>query len=208
MNLFTYIYSVAIAWCVVCAGVVHAGGPDPAPEVWGSQIEHYLNTLKTFKADFTQAAAGQALAQEGVFYVQRPHKFLWHYTSPDEQKIIATGTHLFYVDDNGQATQLSQNNGLAAFLTQPKISLTGESTTLERVDKDGDMLKAYLTVTAEDAPVQDLTLYFARTPKLQLTGIATTDQLGVQTYVQFTNVQENIALDKQLFTYDHPFLSF
>lgn len=206
--MFKYIYSVATALCVMWGGMVHAGGLEPEAEVWYTNIENYLNTLTTFKADFTQVAEGQAMVQEGVFYVQRPNQFLWHYTSPDEQKIIATGTHLFYVDDNAQATQLPQNNGLAAFLTQPTITLTGESTALERVDRNGDMLKAYLTVTVEDAPVQDLTLYFDLKPTMQLTGIATTDQLGVQTTVQFANIHENIPLDKQLFTYDHPFVSF
>ena len=89
-------------------------------------FEDYFNTLTTFEADFVQWDGAAQLEQRGTFSLERPKKFNWTYVGSQPQRVISTGSRLFYIDDvGGQITQIPLNVGLAAVLTQERLNLMG-----------------------------------------------------------------------------------
>lgn len=169
------------------------------------KVENYLNTITTYKAKFEQYIAGGSPAN-GTFYMNRPRKFLWQYESPSPQKLVSTGAHLYFVDDESdQVTQLPLNRGPAAILTQKNIKLNGEHSKVTSVKNlDGVVeIELALQETEDNEAVPSLKMTFSTKP-MQLRQIVTTDQLGNTTYVTLFDIQEGTQLARNLFEYIPP----
>ncbi|WP_373020346.1 outer membrane lipoprotein carrier protein LolA [Thiomicrorhabdus sp.] len=69
-----------------------------------SELQDYVNQLKTFSADFDQIQPDEERfttnASSGYFKLQRPGKLVWHYLKPEPQKIVADGINLWVQDDD------------------------------------------------------------------------------------------------------------
>lgn len=178
-----------------------AEGVDEA----AARVEQYLNDIRSMEASFSQYAAGEAYVAEGAFYYQQPGKFLWQYVTPDPQKLVSTGSQLFYQDEaTGQVTQLPLSFGLGQLLTQDKLGLHHAGLTTA----DWVLGPDYYEVTVklldeEDTPMNQVRLVFDKQP-VQLRQIITTDQLGVRTMVALSDVSHNVELDTALFEFTPP----
>lgn len=83
-----------------------------------SDLQTFLNTLQSLKADFTQEVfdARQDLQQrtEGQVIVQRPGRFRWDYNLPYQQHIVADGEKVWLYDvDLEQITIKPQDSAMA-----------------------------------------------------------------------------------------------
>ncbi len=96
----------------------------------GKAVEDLFNAVTTMRATFTQHTAGEKFSSHGDFYWQKPGKFLWQYETPVRQKIVSTGTAVFYVDQStgkdGQVTQLPFNAGLGRLFNARTLNLSKE----------------------------------------------------------------------------------
>lgn len=78
--------------------------------LWGSvalaqsELQSYVNQLKTFTATFEQIQPDEERFQlnqsSGYFQLQRPGKLVWHYEKPESQKIVVDGVNLWVQDDD------------------------------------------------------------------------------------------------------------
>ena len=66
------------------------------------QLTEFTETLKSFSADFTQvvydADSNPVQQSPGDVLLKRPGRFIWNYTSPSPQKIIADGDSVWLYD--------------------------------------------------------------------------------------------------------------
>lgn len=68
----------------------------------GTELQKYVNNLKTYEAKFVQTQPDDTLftlnTSTGYFKLDRPGKLLWQYYSPEEQKIVVDGPNLWVYD--------------------------------------------------------------------------------------------------------------
>ena len=187
--------------------VVQLGSPGLSATT--RQVEDYFNDLNSLQADFTQSVTGEKVDSKGVFSLQRPGKFLWQYMTPVKQRIISTGSAVYYHDqERNQVTQLPMNAGVARLFNAKRLNLSQQGLRAVRVQSNSTMLAVEFAVdkkiaTGDNTGLTDLRLTFAKLPgnNLQLRQIDAVDTLSVTTRVAFANVKENIPLAKSLFAF-------
>lgn len=205
------VLAMAVVWMLTTQpAFAETNAADSAATVFNPQqalreVEAYLNNISTFKAEFTQFADGEEAA--GTFYMQRPRKFLWHYTAPTPQRLVSTGSQVFYYDEESkQVTQIPLNSGPAAILTRPQISLNSDDSTVSNIYSEDNNVVVTLELTNHElaSSVPQMQLVFATAPKLHLSQIITTDQLGVKTFVTLHHIEEGVQLSQNLFKFVPP----
>ena len=98
-----------MALCLfLCTARATAANEEPIPRAV-QRLQHFLNSLKTLKADFIQKAAvskeGIPTESYGHFTTARPNRFRWDYHKPVEQTLVSNGqTIWFYESDLEQVT--------------------------------------------------------------------------------------------------------
>src|SRR6185503_19003086 len=91
-----------------------------------SQVETYLNSLKTIEADFVQMDQ-TGTPSAGKFYLQRPGKFRWEYLKGQQILIISNGSQIVYYDKKlNEVTYIPGDAGVAGFLAQNNIKFSGD----------------------------------------------------------------------------------
>ena len=97
------------------------------------RIEHYLNSINTLVADFTQVAPDGSIAS-GKFYLKRPGKMRWQYEPPTPVLIIANNGSLVYYDyELKQVTHLPIDSSLASILARKHIRLDDPDLVIEEL---------------------------------------------------------------------------
>ncbi len=167
-----------------------------------SDIENYLNGLKTLEADFTQTTSDGSIVG-GKFYLNRPGKLRFEYDQNIGDYIVADGLFIHYWDH-----QLKEHNNapigmtLADFLLTKNLKLSGE-VTVERFDtlQNGN-LRLILTKT-EEPSAGKLALLFQKDP-LQLKKWRIEDATGAIIEVALNNIKTDHKLSPQLFVFKPP----
>lgn len=176
-------------------------------------VENYFNGLTTLKAEFAQRSTGEAFVQEGTFYLKKPRQFVWQYETPNRQRVIGTGTAVYYQDQssgpNGQVTQLPNNGGMSFLFGGKKVSLAEQGLKVtEVVSNNREVRVSMVTDTKrrdDMGGVERVNLGFARKGgTLELALLEAVDITGVLTKLQLANVQRGVVLDKNLFAFVPP----
>ncbi len=181
---------------------------DPAAASPASQVEHYLEGLKTWSADFRQTiddGNGKILrSASGHLYLERPGKFRWDYTEPSKQLIIADGKKLWFYDkDLAQANVRDLDATLAS---SPAVLLAG-----------GASVSSQFTISA--LPPSDGFEWFQLLPKHptsdflairiafahgELVRMWLADKLNQVTRLSFSDPKRNGTLAPDLFVFTPP----
>ena len=189
--------------------------PQPGLSGVSKQVEDYFNDLSTYQANFTQTVTGEKTPSQGVFSLQRPGRFLWQYNTPSQQKLISTGSAVYFVDDRGTVTQLPLDAGMARLFNAKTLNLSKQGLRATRVQSNSTLLVVEFAVdkkiaTADQTGLVSLRLVFDKLGggRLRLKQIDAVDTLSVTTRVEFTNIQENSSLPGKMFqftpgVYDH-----
>jgi outer membrane lipoprotein-sorting protein len=164
------------------------------------RIAHYLTSLTTITADFTQVAPDGSLTG-GKFYLKRPGKMRWQYDPPTPILMLANGYQLIFYDyDLDQLSYIPIDSTLASFLARETIDLNDSTVKLEDFQKTAGVVR--LTLSQAGKPeAGKITLEFADTP-LQLRNMIVVDAQGQTTTVALNNAQYGQKLDNKLFTFD------
>lgn len=172
------------------------------------RVEDYFNDISSLQADFTQTVTGERQASTGTFYWRKPGKFLWLYKAPTAQKIVSTGSAIYFVDDRQQATQLPMDAGVARLFNAKKLNLSQQGLRATDTKETARMLSVTFAVekkiaASENSGLAKLTLTFTKLAggKLYLSQIDAVDTLSTTTRVEFRNVEENVTLVNKLFEY-------
>lgn len=173
------------------------------------EVEAYLNSLTSFAARFEQNLAGGMQPSSGMFYFKRPSRFLWQYETPDHVKLVSGGGLIYFYDESNNQVNQVPREGIADFLTRPKIQLLDGPFKVARLQDVGGLL--HVGIQLKDQSVKNsvgeigntLTLTFLQNP-LQLRQITTTNQFDQPVDVLFYSIQENIPLDNKIFDFTPP----
>lgn len=170
-----------------------------------AEVEAALNALTTVRAEFTQTIPGQTTAV-GQFYLQRPGRFLWRYGFPHRERILSTGTRLYYFEDEaGQVTELPRQHPMMALLGAATIDLKKAGFTLVEATRKADVLHVTMTLPDPDQG-QNTKVVLALAGPLagqpaRLQSLTTYNQLGQPVRVEFSAWQAGVKLDKALFAF-------
>ncbi len=172
------------------------------------RVEDYFNTISSLQADFTQTVTGEREASTGTFYWRKPGKFLWLYKTPTAQKIVSTGSAIYFVDDRQQATQLPMDAGVARLFNAKKLNLSQQGLRATDTKENSRAFSVTFAVdkkiaTGDNTGLAKLTLTFAKLAggRMYLAQIDAVDTLSTTTRVEFRNVDENVTLVNKLFDY-------
>lgn len=169
-----------------------------------------LQGVKTLKANFTQQTFdGRGKKTQNAYgrmALERPGKFRWEITKPIPQLIIANRNTLWVYDpDLEQVTirNLNYTTGEA-----PALLLSHDNASLEEgfkvttlPSKQADMQWFSLSPKKSDNMFERIEIGFSNK---QLKQMRLRDHLGNDTNIQFSNNQNNIALNASLFTFKAP----
>lgn len=176
---------------------------------WAEEnLDDFLNTLKTFYAEFEQkqfSEGGNLLeTAHGEVYIQRPGKFRWDYQQPYDQLIIADGKKVWIYDHDLEQVTIKQIND--ALGKTPALLLSSDSkvtdnfmvTTLHPQEnvtrftlkpKDTQAQFDSLRINLQSSALQSLELI---------------DNLGQTTFITFKKVNLNQVFKPDLFVFKPP----
>lgn len=171
-------------------------------------LRAFLAETVTLEADFSQVLiegdSERTRVSEGRFYLHRPQRFRWDYTSPAPQLVVADGEHLWLYDpDLEQVTVRRLDEGLSS---TPAMLLSGEGS----LDDSFDVGAAYgedgidwveLAPRGEATDFSGLRVGFRDG---ELASMELIDALGQVTVINFEGLQVNEPLDPDLFVFVPP----
>ncbi len=140
------------------------------------------NDIKTFSADFKQTVTddkNQKLEYNGHVWSQRPQNALWHYTSPINKKVYIAGQDVIIIE--------------------PDL----EQAIIKKIDKDID-----LNAILSQAKKVDMHTYEAefdgkhftlKENEGKISSISYKDSFDNLIDIEFTNQQQDEAIDEQVF---------
>jgi outer membrane lipoprotein-sorting protein len=143
--------------------------------------------------------------------INRPGgQFLWQYATPVKQKVVGTGTAVYYVDQSarggdGQVTQLPLDAGLGRLLRGAPLSLAKVGLQVNKVSDVAGLRVIGLRSTQarqDQQGLRSMRMTFNTTGKAPvLVNFAATDTLGVTTQISLSGHQPGVALAKSLFAF-------
>jgi outer membrane lipoprotein carrier protein len=172
-----------------------------------ARVEALLNGTQALSATFTQevhdANGSVTQSSAGTFWLQKPGRFRWDYTTP-KQAIVSDGTRLWFYDaDLEQVTVRRQRD----VLTQaPAMLLAGKGRVADGFEAESLPPSAglewlRLTPRAGAGDFRELQLGFAGR---DLRELALLDRLGQRTVIHFSALQRNPVLPAGTFRFQPP----
>lgn len=164
-----------------------------------------LNALKTYKAQFKQLVVdGQGeLLQESIGYLvlKQPNLMLWNVIEPDENRLIADGETLWYVDPFvEQVTAVHQAQSVA---NNPVVLLTDpENDSWQDFDIRYINNEYVIEAIKPESHIARLVLNFDETGTLS--GLRFTDRQEQKSELVFSDIQQNLAVSSDMFIFSLP----
>ena len=162
-----------------------------------SQLESYLNNLKTLQAHFKQWDPNGTLTT-GTLYLKRPGQIRMNYNSPSKLVILADGETLFFADRaTGDLSYSPIHQSPAAFFLEANINFQ-QKFKVEEFSVDGDRVK--LTIRRKgDNDIGALSLVFQRSPTLKLIQWIIIDPQDKKTIINLEGIQSGHRINPVLF---------
>jgi outer membrane lipoprotein-sorting protein len=183
------------------AGCVAAPPAAPGDVAALDQVQHYLDGLQRFKAQFTQT--GTDGAAEGYVWLDRPGRLRVAYVRPAPKLLLVNHGRLLLVDQlTGATTNMPVSRTPLDILLAPRIALAGGALRVTAVQQQDDALQ--VSVVKAAAPGQGLlTLQFARAP-LRLVGVVVQDASGRSNTLALSPLDRGADFSEGLFRYQGP----
>lgn len=204
MNTLTWFFIGAVLLATTAAPGQHAAAIEA--ESLLQRIQERYDSTKDFTADFEQETEYRTLNRtirgKGKVYFSKPGKMLWVYDEPDEQFVLADGTHLYFyqpvekqIIKTALGTAFRSDLPLSFLLGLGQIrsdfrpgtvSQSGEDIQIELYPKQTEtgLERLQLTVTHEN--------YDVKRARLE-------DAAGNQWIIHFQNVDRSIELQPSVF---------
>ncbi len=172
------------------------------------KLNHFVQTVATFQADFTQTVFdpnGQVMEEaNGTFALDRPGRFRWDYQDPYPQQIVADGQRIWFYDVDLE--QVTVNSQLEALADTPATLLSGvtkpeDKYLLTDIPSDDGMLWVDLVPKELESSFQKIMVAFDEKGLRQM---IMKDSFDQQTRLVFNNVVENPKLADDLFVFTPP----
>jgi outer membrane lipoprotein carrier protein len=173
-----------------------------------SQLDSFIMDVETFQADFEQTlydADSEPLQTSlGTIKLKRPGRFVWSYTQPDDQQIIADGERIWLYDkDLEQVTVNAINDRIAGtpLVLLMRSAPLDDSFDIQALGEADGINWVELTPKAETS---DFELVFIGLNEAGLAAMELRDNFGQATQIRFSNFESGIELDDSLFMFVVP----
>lgn len=211
------LYAIATALAIAFGANTGYAAPSANTRA-AAEIEQYFNSMTTLEAAFTQTQSDKVgQPQKGTFKANRSKgQFVWQYITPVRQKVVGTGTAVYYVDQSaragdGQVTQLPLDAGMGRLLRGGKLSLSAMKLQVASVKQNGALKTVMLTPTVGAGSVAnqglkslEITLKTAPKTAPTLAAFSATDALGVTMRISLTEVKAGGVIPASTFAYTPP----
>ena len=172
------------------------------------QLDRFIKDVETFQADFEQtlyAADSDPLQTSfGSIKLKRPGRFVWSYTQPDVQQIIADGKRIWFYDkDLEQVTVNTIDERVAG---TPLVLLMRSAPLDDAFDIKalGEADGISWVELSPKADTSDFELVFIGFNEAGLAAMELRDNFGQATQIRFSNFESGITLDDSLFKFTVP----
>lgn len=168
-----------------------------------ANLKLILERFDNFQASFTQKITdinGEELqSANGELLLVKPQKLRWEVIHPEESLLIADGQTVYNIDPFLEQVTLLEQDELTK--NNPLMLLT----TNDKNEWDQvvvDFIEEYYVLTSidDDAIIVSVKLKFDE--NLTLTELISIDRQQQVNTISFSNMKQNIALDKDVFTYE------
>lgn len=181
----------------------------PAADGVGSgPLDRFLEETRTLRAEFSQELldGGGNLVEtaSGTFSLKRPNRFLWRYSEPFEQQVVADSENLWIHDVELEQVTVSPLDGAVA--SSPAILLSGDGQVrdgFEIVETSGDGTIAWISL-APIEPGVDFRSVQVGFDAGELFALVLVDALGQVTSIQFRNMAVNLEIEDEFFRFEPP----
>jgi outer membrane lipoprotein carrier protein len=202
---------LAAQLCVIDAPAQQGLGDNAAAPIDArgrALLASFTDDISALSADFRQTLYDRdgsiKEVSSGYTRIARPDRFLWVYSEPYEQRIIADGVNLWLYDvDLDQVTVKPQREALGR---SPAEILGGDAQALAAFDYQGaferdGILWVQLQPRENDTDFEGMRLGFAAE---QLASMELADSLGQVTRIDFTRVTLDAPMPDATFHFEPP----
>lgn len=193
-----------------------AAAQDEAPQtrfptadgVGPGSLDRFLDETRTLQAEFSQELldGGGNLIEEasGLFFLKRPNRFLWSYSEPFEQQVVADAENLWIHDVELEQVTVSPLEG--AIASSPAMLLSGDGRVrdgFEIVETSGEGAIAWISLEPIE-PGVDFRSVQVGFDAGELFALVLVDALGQVTSIQFRNMAVNLEIEDEFFRFEPP----
>ncbi len=184
----------------------HVLSVDPRTAALG-EVQSYLRETRSLKARFVQRSpTGAEVA--GDLYLAKPGRIRFDYGDAAPLLIVANGEVLSMVDTEiGQVTRWPVSDTPLRVLIGDSVDLAAYGASVEVAPGGIDDLVALNASDPNRPELGEISLYFLRDLEdggLDLVSWSVIDAQGRLTSVQLHDVEKNVALDADLWTFEDP----
>ena len=182
-----------------------------APAVGGvgsGPLDRFLDETRTLQAEFSQELldGGGNLIEtaSGTFSLKRPNRFLWNYSEPFEQQVVADAENLWIHDVELEQVTVSPLEG--AIASSPAMLLSGDAQVrdgFEIVETSGEGAIDWISLAPRE-PGMDFHSVQVGFDAGELFALVLVDALGQVTSVQFRNMAVNLDIEDEFFRFEPP----
>lgn len=172
------------------------------------QLNQFIDSLSTFKADFEQTLYAEdstpLQVSKGNLTIKKPGRFIWNYLEPQQQQIIADGEKIWMYDI--ELEQVTVNDISERTAGSPLAVLVGEAEITEEFEIAELGLSEginWLELKPRSANA-DFELVFLGLGAEGLAVMELRDNFGQATQILFSNKQSGLPLSDDLFEFTPP----
>ncbi|MGB1426725.1 MAG: outer membrane lipoprotein chaperone LolA [Cycloclasticus sp.] len=174
-----------------------------------TRLQRYLENYKSLTGQFTQMISSEKSqhiqSSAGEFWIQKPNRFRWHYSTPYVQKIISNGEKLWIYDEDleqvtiKEASQSIESSPLAVIVGATSLDTAFDVTPV--VDSLDDLQWLRLIPNAESNSFEFIEVGFKNG---LLSKMRLKDNFGQTTHLTFTDVMVDSSIDTNRFEFAVP----
>lgn len=172
------------------------------------RLQRYLENYKSLTGQFTQMISSEKSqhiqSSAGEFWIQKPNRFRWHYSTPYVQKIISNGEKLWIYDEDleqvtiKEASQSIESSPLAVIVGATSLDTAFDVTPVDGLD---NLQWLRLIPNAEANSFEFIEVGFKNG---LLSKMRLKDNFGQTTYLTFTDVMVDTSIDTNRFEFAVP----
>ncbi len=198
MNPIKYLFSL----CLILWSLALSAGQGP------EQMARFLDGVNTLEARFEQSVLDpehqNATRSQGVFYLERPGRFRWDYSEPENQQIIADGSQIWLFEPElEQVSVQSQSSALKG--TPALLLISGEPVEkhFEVIDIGDRQGMGWVELIPRDQESQFTRILLAFVDD-ELRRMEMADKFGQITRFQFYDISSNPVFTEGFFRFEPP----
>ena len=172
------------------------------------RLQRYLENYKSLTGQFTQMISSEKSqhiqSSAGEFWIQKPNRFRWHYSTPYVQKIISNGEKLWIYDEDleqvtiKEASQSIESSPLAVIVGATSLDTAFDVTPVDGLD---NLQWLRLIPNAEANSFEFIEVGFKNG---LLSKMRLKDNFGQTTHLTFTDVMVDSSIDTNRFEFAVP----